>query len=526
MNPNVKKLFTNLRIIILVIALIIALVAINPNPGVKGVAIRAVVPNSSADNAGIVPPKALVLPRNREIITAVNNKPVTSLEDYEEIIGGLLPNKTVTVKTSKQLYTLRTPERYVDLGLSVYDAPTTNIRKGLDLQGGTRVVLQPEKKLDDYEMQTLIDTLSERLNVYGLSDMTVREAGDFLSGNQYVVVEIAGATQDEIRELLGKQGKFEAKIANKTVFLGGNDITFVCRTSDCSGIDPYQGCSKTDGGWGCSFRFDISLANDAAQRFADATKDSALEPDGKHLVDKIEFYLDDTKVDELGIAADLKGKQATQVTISGYGVGQNEQAAAYNALQVNMKRMQTILISGSLPVKLTIAKSDAISPLLGKGFVRNSFFVALLAMAAVSIIMIIRYKKLLIAIPIIITMVSEVLLMLGIAAFIGSNIDMAAIAGILAAIASGVDDQIVITDETLKRKEEEIGSHDWKQKIKRAFMIVLMAYVTVVVAMIPLLFAGAGLLKGFAITTIIGVTAGVLITRPAYGVFVELFLKE
>jgi preprotein translocase subunit SecD len=34
--------------------------------------------------------------------------------------------------------------------------------------------------------------------------------------------------------------------------------------------------------------------------------------------------------------------------------------------------------------------------------------------------------------------------------------------------------------------------------------------------MLPLFWAGAGLLKGFALTTIISVTAGILITRPAF----------
>jgi len=33
---------------------------------------------------------------------------------------------------------------------------------------------------------------------------------------------------------------------------------------------------------------------------------------------------------------------------------------------------------------------------------------------------------------------------------------------------------------------------------------------------LPLYWAGAGLFKGFAITTIIGITAGVLLTRPAF----------
>jgi len=34
--------------------------------------------------------------------------------------------------------------------------------------------------------------------------------------------------------------------------------------------------------------------------------------------------------------------------------------------------------------------------------------------------------------------------------------------------------------------------------------------------MMPLYWAGAGLFKGFALTTIIGVTAAILVTRPAF----------
>jgi len=44
--------------------------------------------------------------------------------------------------------------------------------------------------------------------------------------------------------------------------------------------------------------------------------------------------------------------------------------------------------------------------------------------------------------------------------------------------------------------------------------------------MVPLIFAGAGLLKGFAIITIIGVSIAVFITRPAYANVIEILLKE
>ncbi|OQA66436.1 MAG: Protein-export membrane protein SecD [Candidatus Diapherotrites archaeon ADurb.Bin253] len=56
-----------------------------------------------------------------------------------------------------------------------------------------------------------------------------------------------------------------------------------------------------------------------------------------------------------------------------------------------------------------------------------------------------------------------------------------------------------------------------KSRIKNAFEIIMGAYLTLVAAMIPLYIVGGGLLKGFASTTIIGLTIGILVTRPAFG---------
>ena len=119
---------------------------------------------------------------------------------------------------------------------------------------------------------------------------------------------------------------------------------------------------------------------------------------------------------------------------------------------------------------------------------------------------------------------SEVVLLLGFAALVGWNIDLAAIAGVIIAVGTGVDDQIIITDETLKKEASQYGG--FAQRLKRAFFIIMAAYFTTAVAMLPLVFAGAGLLKGFALTTIAGITIGVFITRPAYGSIIEILLGE
>jgi preprotein translocase subunit SecD len=572
MNYKVKKIFTNVRVIILLVFLVLAIVAINPRLGAEGIVIRNVMTNSSATEAGIQQPPPTVKPVDRERILAIDNRPINNVEDYYNYVNTFEPNKTIEIKTNRGLYRLTTREDVEiielnetvkktihetitvnetingtvvevnktisktievpktkkiikgteDIGMRVFDAPQTNIKKGLDLQGGTRVLLQPEEVLQPDDLQSLIDTMGERLNVYGLSDLIIRDATD-LTGNQYILVEIAGANEEEIRNLLAKQGKFEAKIANKTVFIGGKDIIFVCRSADCAGIDPSVGCFSSQGQEVCGFRFSISITPEAAQKFADATKDLAvIEDNGKYLSEPLELYLDDTKVKELNIVADLKGRAETDIQITGSGAGFTQQEAAINSM-INMKRLQTILITGSLPVKLNIVKIDAISPLLGKEFLKNAMMVGLVALISVGIVIFIRYRKLQVAVPAILISVSEIIILLGVAALIGWNIDLAAVAGIIIAVGIGVDHQIVIADETL-RGERII--YDWKQRIKNAFFIIMASYFTVFVAMMPLVFAGAGLLKGFAITTILGASIGVFISRPVFARVIEILLRE
>ncbi len=572
MRQKLKQIIRRGRVIILLSFLLFAVIAIHPNPNARGVAIRSVVMNSSASLAGIASPKPTATPMSRERIVAISGKKIETLDEYNAIAADMQPNKTYTITTNKDTYRLKT--RYLTrtivlnetewrtvqvagqeeingtlvnttknvtrlvnrtktetigmepIGMTVYQAPKTNIRKGLDLQGGTRVLLQPDEEITSDEMSILLANMGQRLNVYGLSDIILREASD-LSGNQYILVEVAGVNEEEVKTLISKQGKFEAKVANSTVFIGGMDITHVCRTAQCSGIDPGQGCSTIESGdgWACRFRFSITLTPEAAERQAEATKDLAIikEDNNEYLSEQIVFYLDDAEVDRLNIGVDLKGKAATDIQISGSGVGRTQQEAVFDALK-NMKKLQTILITGSLPVKLSIVKTDNLSPILGEEFVRNALFVGLLAIIAVSIVVFVRYRRLSVTIPLILTSMSEVVLLLGFAALVGWNLDLAAIAGIMIAVGTGVDHQIVITDEVMQKEEEY--SSNWKQKIKKAFSIIIVAYFTTIVAMIPLLFAGAGLLKGFALTTMAGITFGVFITRPAYAVVVEILLKE
>jgi preprotein translocase subunit SecD len=359
------------------------------------------------------------------------------------------------------------------------------------------------------------------MNIYGLADIKIRPAKD-LDGTRFVLIEIAGATREEVKELISKQGVFEAKIGEETVFEGGKkDIPYVCRDDGSCAVIESCNTQSPEVAY-CNFRFAITLSADAAKKHAEITDKLEINYSGTnaYLSKPLDLYLDGKLVDTLLISESLKGEETTQISISGSGNGATEEIA-YNDAIAGMNNLQTVLITGSLPHKLEIVKMDTISPMMGKAFIKNAFLAGFLALFVVGIVVYIRYRKFKIILPMAFTSVSEVILILGFAALFKWNLDLAAIAGIIAAVGTGIDDQIIIADEVLKQR---IRVLNWKEKIKRAFFIIFSAYATTVVAMLPLMFAGAGLLKQFAITTIAGVTIGVLITRPAFASIVEKLL--
>jgi|APSaa5957512535_1039671.scaffolds.fasta_scaffold17317_2 preprotein translocase subunit SecD len=500
-------------LIIVVLFSLISLFGLPPTFMQDGVLITSVEKNSTAFDQGL---------RQGQIITEIDGIIIEDLEDFSQVyITKHLTNQSekttiVTDEIEVILFSNSPPD------ITVSEIPNTNVKLGLDLAGGARALIQAkDKELSNSEINDLVAITSNRINVYGISDVKIVPVSD-LEGNNFMLVEVAGATPKDLQDLIEKQGKFEAKIGNETVFIGGErDIASVCRNdATCAYI---ESCNPSnDGSYFCNFRFSIFLSEHAAQRHADITDDLGINTtaQGNYLDKPLDLFLDDALVDSLFISEGLKGRVTTQISISGSGQGLTQDEAYENA-EYSMKELQTILITGSLPYQLEIVKLDTISPSLGKEFISSILIAGLVALLAVAIIIFIRYKKFKSSIALLITSLSEIIIILGIASLIEWNLDLPSIAGILATIGTGIDQQIIVIDE---------AKHDLmlsiKQRLKRAFSIILGAYFTALVALLPLLWAGAGLLKGFAVTTIIGITAGVLITRPAFTEMIKRIEKD
>ncbi|HLA23039.1 MAG TPA: hypothetical protein VJZ93_00705 [Candidatus Nanoarchaeia archaeon] len=501
------------RIWLLIVILLLSLLSIFGSPTKifqEGVLVTSVESNSTASNEGL---------QKGQIIEFVDGKKVTSLEDYLLIMNQKFPseNNLKTVINTKDseiiFFTNDFPE------ITVSEIPKTNLVTGLDISGGSRALVKPQDvSLSSEETNDLVDLIRNRFNVYGIEDVSVSKVSD-LSGDEYVRVEIAGTTPEDLRALISEQGKFEAKIGEEVVFVGGEkDITSVARSGEQAVI---ESCQKSTEFYFCNFRFTIFLSEDAAKRHADITSKLGTNSsaDGNYLSKKLDLFIDGKLVDSLFINEGLKGQVTTQISITGSGFGETEDDAYEDAFN-SMNRLQTILITGSLPYKLEIVKLDTISSSFGDEFSKSILIAGIVSLFAVSIFVFLRYRNFKSSLALIFTSISEVIIILGIASLIRWNLDLPSIAGILATIGTGIDQQIIILDES-REKSSSINF-----RLKRALVIIVAAYFTGLVAMIPLYWAAAGFFKGFALTTIIGITAGVLITRPAFSDIVKKIQKD
>lgn len=467
--------------------------------------------------------------RNDMQVTRVNGNAIGSVEDFERAMD---PYRSLTGNDSEKLVITTGDVEVIGLYnasvlemIRVRNADVTKIHTGLDLRGGARAFVEPSVPIDDGEAEDLIAVLEQRLNVYGLSDINIYRVQDAQGGN-LIGVEIAGSSPEELEKLIGEQGHFEAKIGNDTVFVGGDeDVTYVGKSGQDALISECFTATDGSGAEACNFQFVVRLSTKAAERFAEITENLSTEngciaryDPNCYLEKQIDFYIDGVLTSSLNIGADLRGNAATQIQISGSGSGQSREEAIENA-EIEMKRLQTILITGSLPYDLEIVKIDRISPNLGKDFTQQILMGGLFAILAVSVFTFIIYRKIKLSFIIVVISMAEVLMILGVAAMIQWNLDLPSIAGIIAAIGTGIDSQIIILDESRDKNQS------LRERIKKALFIITTAFSTTLVALLPLTgslgflgigAASAGLLKGFAITTLIGITVGVFISRPAF----------
>ncbi len=551
---GLKKVLGEWRVLLLLSLVVISVLWIAPG-GSGGVIVKSV--SSGSPLAGKLSPG--------DSLTWMNEQTITKPDDvyaFENFTGTLRFIRNGNLELAQ----VTAP----GLGITVSSGSASKLAFGLDLVGGTRVLLEPQDaNTSAATIEQTIATLQTRINVYGLKEAKFQAVTD-VSGHRYIQIEMAGATPSEIENLLAKQGTFTAKIprsisfdngtgellnetvalsngklvvggrqlsVNDTFSLGGISWQYLNSTSDgaavlatvFTGSDIRSVCLVEQAGVcasrvqkvsnGYEFMFQITTSQEAAQRFADVTRGmkTVVDPQSgtAYLDGKIVFFIDDKPVTELSISADLAGRALQDPSITGF------RAARDDALREKLE-LQSILQSGALPVPLKIIRLDSISANLGSDFLRSTEIAGLLAAAAVAAVVLVRYRRWKIVLPMVAVSFSEVLIILFGISVINYTLDLAAIAGIIATLGTSVDAQIMVIDELTAGER----LYTTKQKLKRAFFMIFGSAGTVMAAMLPLAIIGIGVMRGFAIVTMMGVLIGIFITRPAFARLAEFIIEH
>lgn len=516
------------RIILLIIFILCSYLMIfgmnipkDENPAV----INGISIGSAAEKAGIGFDES-ANQMNFERVISINDIEIKNVEEFYKEINNLEFNKTFNLKTNKNLagYDILLTENQNKtkseiVGISVRTKPTSNIKLGIELEGGSRLILEPKSNLTDSDFDLLVSSLQNRLDIYGASGTKVNKISDVFTGEKFIIVESTSSNKNDIFELIRRQGNFEAKVGNVSVFTGDNVIK-VFNDPQHAGLE--KCIQDMDKNYVCTYQFAIEIDSKGGDAFFEQTKKLNIVAGG-YLSEKVYFYLDGNEITGLNVASSFKYQKVTNPSITVSGSPMPTQEKAIESGKKEMKMLQTILSTQSLPSELEVVQSYSISSGVGEKLFDNALIVGIVALLLVAGTVALRYKHIGIFIGIVIALVGELIIVLGFVGLLNKMItlDLIAIGGLIAAIGTGVDDQIVITDEYFRKRKKEIKS---KQKIKNAFYVILIAFFSTLAAMIPLMFAGLKMLQGFSLMIILGVTVGVLITRPAYAVILRVIM--
>ena len=354
------------------------------------------------------------------------------------------------------------------------------IKLGLDLRGGTSVVLQAQGKIESDTMEKVRDIIERRVDGLGVTEPVIQ-----ISGNDRLIVELAGIKDSQKAvELIGTTAKLEFKIKNQ-------DGTYGPTLLEGSAI---KTAVLSQGEFGRP-AVDFTLDSKGAEIFAKITRENIGKP----------------------LAIMLDGKEQSALVINSEisrGIGQITTNSREDA-----QKITNLLKSGALPVSIKILEVRTVGATLGVESIKQTQFAGILAMIAISLFMFAIYK-----IPGLIADVVLVIygfLVLASLSLVGSTLTLPGIAGFILTLGMAVDAN-VITFERIK--EEMSKGYSIDDSVEKGFENGLPAIIdgnltTLLIAAVLFSF-GTGPVRGFAVT----LSLGVMITMLTAIFITKLFM--
>ncbi len=379
------------------------------------------------------------------------------------------------------------------------------LKLGLDLQGGTQLVLETKMdKIDssdrDNALESAKEVIERRVNLFGVSESVVQtsKVGD----SRRILVDLPGVkSSSDAANLLGKTAQLEfrelsasssadsAKIGSELSEASGSAVTDVFNAvpTGLTGADLKKAQVVFSKGSGDSGpQVSIEFNSEGSQKFAEITKRNIGKP--------LAIFLDDEYISAPTVQQEIIGGNAV---ISG------------NFTTEQAKSLSVQLNAGALPVPIEILEQRLVGPSLGEESIKASVIAGVVGLTTVILYMAFYYGTLgIIAdfVLIIYTLFVLAIFKTGLFLIPPVTLTLPGIAGFILSIGMAVDANILIFE---RMKEEKSWGKTRKQALElgfqRAWVSIRDSNISSLITAGILYFIGTGLVKGFAVTLAIGV---------------------
>lgn len=365
------------------------------------------------------------------------------------------------------------------------------IKEGLDLAGGTRLVLEADmSKIPagerDQALESLNGVIRRRVDLYGVSEPVIQTTKS--GGNYRVIVELAGVTDvNEALALVGKTAELtfreeivgtpSANISTESAMLYGP----FQKVTDLTGSDLKIAKPAFDSRSGQPI-IELTFGEKGTKKWADITKRNV----GKRIAILLDNQLIMNPPQVMGPIPN------GQTMISG------------NFSVVQTKQIANLLNSGALPAPVKVVEQRTIGATLGAESIEKSLIAGIIGLTIVAIFMIANYGKLGVYADLALVIYS--LIVLALFKIIPVTLTLAGIAGFILSIGMAVDANILI----FERMKEELRWGRGKAAaieagFKRAFPSIRDSNISSLITCAILYWFGTGPVRGFALTLAIGI---------------------
>ncbi len=391
---------------------------------------------------------------------------------------------------------------YSKNGLHIF----TKMKLGLDLIGGSQFEFQAlptdeVKEITPQVMRGLVKVFENRVNASGTTEAIVQQAG-----KDRIVVEVPGADPTTVKRRLLRTANLEFK-----ELVGGSETQSADGTpagqwvsTGITGADLKRASVSTAGGG--AWAIDFELKPEAAAAFGDLTARLIGKPLG--------IFLDGNMISAPSVR--------TAITAGSGQITGNFTVEEAQDLSVQLN-------AGALPVPVKILQERSIGATLGQESIAKSVHAGIWAMIAVVLFMLVLYR-----LPGLIAAIAlSVYVLMTLYAFQDNvTLTLAGLAGFILSIGMAVDANILIFERAKEEMNEGksvfVGLRDG---FDRAYTSIFDSNMNTSIVCIILIMFGTGIVKGFAITLLIGVVlslfSSIFITKTLLFTCVKIFnIKE